>query len=78
MLLFQVCGDDSAFSYVAIVLVTLVCVLGGVTVKHARGLASMDSNGFSDPYAILFLGGKKHKTKTIMKTLDPTWDEVFS
>jgi len=49
-----------------------------VSVKFARGLASMDSNGFSDPYALLFLNGKRHKTRTIMKTLDPTWDEVFS
>jgi len=49
-----------------------------VSVRCARGLASMDSNGFSDPYAILFLNGKKHKTRTIMKTLDPTWDAVFS
>jgi len=52
--------------------------LAKVTVRYARGLASMDSNGFSDPYALLFLNGKKHKTRTIMKTLDPTWEAAFS
>lgn len=47
-------------------------------VRRANGLAAMDSNGFSDPYALLFLNGEKHKTRTIMKTLNPVWDATFS
>jgi len=43
-------------------------------IKGARGLKSADPNGFSDPYAIISINsGKKTKTKTIKKTLDPTW-----
>lgn len=33
----------------------------------------------SDPYAVISLGGKIiGKTKTIMRTLSPTWNETFS
>ena len=57
----------------------LLFVCGWATaVRRANGLAAMDSNGFSDPYALLFLNGEKHKTRTIMKTLNPVWDATFS
>ena len=36
-------------------------------------------NGKSDPYVILQSGGKKDlKSRTIMKTLDPVWNEELS
>ena len=54
-----------------------------VTVKGASGLKAADRSGFSDPYCKVMLGESKEieataqKTKTIKKTLDPTWDETF-
>ena len=49
-----------------------------VKVQRADGLKAADSNGLSDPYVKLLLGKEKHKTKTIKKTLSPTWDETFT
>ena len=46
-----------------------------VTLKHARNLMSADANGLSDPYVIISGGGAKKTSKTIKKTLDPTWNE---
>ena len=43
----------------------------------AAGLKSADSNGKSDPYVRLLLAGQRVRSKTIMKTLDPQWDEHF-
>ena len=54
-----------------------------VTVKGASGLKAADRSGFSDPYCKVMLGESKEieataqKTKTIKKTLEPTWDETF-
>jgi hypothetical protein len=42
-----------------------------ITLSHALGLKSMDSNGFSDPYVKLSLGKHHVKSKTIKKTLNP-------
>lgn len=58
--------------------ITLLLCVWATAVRRANGLAAMDSNGFSDPYALLFLNGEKHKTRTIMKTLNPVWDATFS
>lgn len=48
---------------------------------EGQQLLSADSNGLSDPYAKIEIkvGSKKHnfKSKTIYKTLDPVWNEVF-
>lgn len=44
---------------------------------NATGLKSADLNGKSDPYVRLTLAGQQAKSKTIMKTLDPQWDELF-
>ena len=49
-----------------------------VLLSHARGLKSMDSNGYSDPYAKLILGEQKHKSQTKKKTLNPVWKEEFN
>ena len=49
-----------------------------VKLTHAIGLKSMDSNGFSDPYCKLTFGKTTFKSKTIMKSLNPRWDETFT
>tara|TARA_B100000795_G_scaffold68843_1_gene47855 strand:- start:294 stop:497 length:204 start_codon:yes stop_codon:yes gene_type:complete len=43
----------------------------------ATGLKSADRNGKSDPFVKLMLAGQRAKSKTIMETLDPQWDEHF-
>lgn len=48
-----------------------------ITVLSAQGLMAADSNGLSDPYATLTLCGVKHKTKTVRRSLDPTWEQSF-
>jgi Ca2+-dependent lipid-binding protein len=44
-----------------------------------RALKAMDRNGFSDPYLTLQVEGHKQRrqTKTINKTLNPTWNELY-
>ena len=49
-----------------------------ICLSHATGLMSADSNGLSDPYCKLAIGDKKYKSKTIKKTLDPTWGRRLS
>ena len=48
-----------------------------VGVVAARGLAAMDSNGLSDPFAVVSCGGVRSQTRVISKTLTPEWDETF-
>ncbi|TPX65676.1 hypothetical protein SpCBS45565_g05016 [Spizellomyces sp. 'palustris'] len=49
-----------------------------VSLYEAKGLKNMELAGKSDPYALLFVGGKQvARTKTIDNTLDPVWDETF-
>ena len=37
-----------------------------------------DANGFSDPYALVFVGkNKPKKTKIVKKSLNPVWEETF-
>mmetsp|Transcript_46020 Transcript_46020/g.115860 ORF Transcript_46020/g.115860 Transcript_46020/m.115860 type:complete len:548 (+) Transcript_46020:740-2383(+) len=44
----------------------------------ARQLIAADSNGKSDPYAkVKFGNSASKKTKTIKKTLEPSWNETF-
>ena len=59
-------------------------VPGNLTVKivKARDLLACDLNGLSDPYVKAYLlpdltKATKHKTKTIKKSLNPEWNEVF-
>jgi len=40
-------------------------------------LIAADANGFSDPYAIVYYGAQKVKTKVKNKTLDPQWCQTF-
>jgi Ca2+-dependent lipid-binding protein len=45
-------------------------------ILSASELPAADSNGFSDPYVIVYLNGKEiHKTKTKKKTLNPEFEE---
>jgi len=52
-----------------------------IRVIEARGLASADINGLSDPYATLQLSNSKEivRSKTINETLEPQWkfDHTF-
>jgi Ca2+-dependent lipid-binding protein len=38
----------------------------------------MDTFGSVDPYAIVFLEGTEHRTKTIKGSYTPSWNETFS
>ena len=48
-----------------------------VHLVSATGLKSADRNGKSDPYARLRLAGQQLRSKTLMETLEPRWDEHF-
>jgi hypothetical protein len=48
-----------------------------LVVKEAHGLAAADRNGSSDPYCIVDVQGHRHATKTISRSLNPTWNEHF-
>lgn len=49
-----------------------------ITAVKATNLESKDSNGLSDPYAIIECGKEKFRTKIIYKTLNPEWNESFT
>jgi len=51
-----------------------------VQLTSATDLASMDSNGLSDPYAVIScsFNQQKFKSKCIKKTLNPKWNETFT
>ena len=44
-----------------------------VTLEKARGLPAADSNGLSDPYAVLKLNGLKRRSRVLQGTLNPVW-----
>lgn len=48
-----------------------------VRVIEARDLRAADRNGLSDPYAVVYLSGRKTRTKTVYQSLFPWWDEQF-
>eukprot|EP01114_Cavostelium_apophysatum_P006544 TRINITY_DN1790_c0_g1_i1.p1 TRINITY_DN1790_c0_g1~~TRINITY_DN1790_c0_g1_i1.p1 ORF type:complete len:300 (+),score=33.20 TRINITY_DN1790_c0_g1_i1:266-1165(+) len=56
---------------------SLKCV---IRVIEARGLRAADTNGKSDPYAIVKIRGtqKTFRTKIVYKTLSPMWNEEFT
>jgi Ca2+-dependent lipid-binding protein len=50
-----------------------------VDVLDAQDLPAADRNGKSDPYTKFELNGQEvFKTKTVKKTLNPTWNEFFT
>ena len=54
------------------------CYLLHVHLKQGYDLAARDSNGSSDPYVKFLSRGKVvHKSKTVYKDLNPSWDEQF-
>ncbi|KAF2190196.1 hypothetical protein K469DRAFT_699807 [Zopfia rhizophila CBS 207.26] len=46
-------------------------------VIKGRNLAAKDRSGTSDPYLVLTLGDAKEATPTIMKTLNPEWNQTL-
>lgn len=49
-----------------------------VNLKEGKKLAARDSNGLSDPYVKFLLNGSTvYKSKTLLKTLNPQWNESF-
>ena len=36
-----------------------------------------DKSGFSDPFAVVYVGTQKETTKHVSQTLNPKWDETF-
>ena len=48
-----------------------------VTLKEAKNLPAADSNGLSDPYAVLKLGKETRQSMIQYDTLNPQWSEKF-
>ena len=49
-----------------------------VNIKSAKNLPGRKQNGFSDSFVKCVLGQKAvYKTKTVVKDLNPIWDESF-
>ncbi|KAI5679713.1 hypothetical protein M9H77_00940 [Catharanthus roseus] len=48
-----------------------------VEVVDARDLAPKDGHGTSSPYAILDFHGQRKKTKTVIRDLNPVWNEIL-
>eukprot|EP01080_Neovahlkampfia_damariscottae_P007316 gene7316-11635_t len=48
-----------------------------VALCEGKDLPAMDLNGKADPFALLKVGKKEFKSKTIKKTLNPNWNENF-
>jgi len=47
-----------------------------INIREAEGLRAVDSNGKSDPFCVVRIGGHKaYVTQTINKTLEPKWYE---
>lgn len=42
-----------------------------------RDLLAMDAGGTSDPYCKIAFGDEEVRTQTIMKTVNPAWNEDF-
>lgn len=43
----------------------------------AKGVRAADANGLSDPYCVVLLDDCKVRTKAILESLTPRWDETF-
>ena len=48
-----------------------------VQVVSAKGLRAADTNGLSDPYAVVHLGDRTQQTRVIQENLNPEWHETF-
>lgn len=70
----KITGNDNIILSIYFILITFFFFL----VFSAKDLASMDSNGFSDPYFYVIFNKLKHKSEIIRKTLNPTWNQSFN
>lgn len=48
-----------------------------VEVAEARNLVPKDGQGRSSPYVVIDYYGQRRRTKTVIKDLNPTWNETF-
>jgi C2 domain len=48
-----------------------------VSVRAARNLVAADSSGTSDPFCEVRCDNQKQKTRAVLKTLAPKWDEIL-
>jgi Ca2+-dependent lipid-binding protein len=48
-----------------------------ITVIEGKNLAAMDWNGKSDPYVEVIYMSNKKRTSTVLKNLNPKWNETF-
>ena len=46
-----------------------------VSVSHAVDLPPADIDGLSDPYCIISVGSESKRTSTVMKSLNPKWED---
>ena len=51
--------------------------VGGSFATLTNGRVLLFPTGTSDPYVKFRLGDQKYRSKTIMKDLNPKWDEAF-
>ena len=56
---------------------TWVCLLGGVYMVVSIDCLIPTQPGTSDPYVKFKLGEQKYKSRTVMKDLNPKWNESF-
>ena len=49
-----------------------------IRLRSAENLAARDIWGTSDPYCVMSVGASSARSRTIGRTLDPTWDEEFT
>ena len=47
-----------------------------IAMVEAKDLEPLDVNGKSDPYAVIQVGAKKFRTRTIHNSLNPVWNEI--
>ena len=49
-----------------------------IRLRSAEKLAARDIWGTSDPYCVLSVGPSSARSRTIGRTLDPSWDQEFT
>ena len=45
---------------------------------QARRLQAADSNGLSDPYVVVKVGSHSARSRTVLKSLEPHWNETMA
>ena len=49
-----------------------------IRLRSAEKLAARDIWGTSDPYCVVSVGASSARSRTVGRTLDPTWDEELT